>query len=408
MLTERIKSLDGILILSTLGLIILGLVALYSSSMPLVDTGKEGGYFLSQLKWVLLGVGIMLFITYSPNRLLYGLSYILYGLSIIFLVMVIFWGKEGYGATRWLRFGPLGFQPSEYAKVATLLAVSRYLSDERLDINRIKTFAIASALILLPCILIIRQPDLGTGLVYAVMILPVSFWAGLRTENLVLIVIPVLTLFASFNFMLFLFVMVLIVVYLFYIKPPVFLRLLYFILNILIGLLTPLLWNQLKDYQKQRITTFWNPESDPLGAGYQIIQSKVAIGSGGFLGKGFLEGSQTQLRFLPEQHTDFIFAVIGEEFGFIGVLIGLILFAVFLFRIVHLANAYKSYFSSIFAIGAVTVLGSYMFVNIGMTIGLFPVTGLPLPFVSYGGSSLLTNMAIVGILLNFYRFRFEY
>jgi rod shape determining protein RodA len=127
--------------------------------MPLVDTGKEGGYFLSQLKWVLLGVGIMLFITYSPNRLLYGLSYILYGLSIIFLVMVIFWGKEGYGATRWLRFGPLGFQPSEYAKVATLLAVSRYLSDERLDINRIKTFAIASALILLPCILIIRQPD---------------------------------------------------------------------------------------------------------------------------------------------------------------------------------------------------------------------------------------------------------
>jgi rod shape determining protein RodA len=390
------------------GLIVLGLVALYSSSKPLADSSKEGSYFLSQLKWMIMGLGIIFFIAYLPNRVLYGLSYIIYGVLTIFLIMVIFWGKEGYGATRWLRFGAVGFQPSEFAKVATLLAVARYLSDERLDINRIKTFATTSALILIPFILIVRQPDLGTGLVFVIMTLPIFFWAGLRTENLILIVIPLLTLFASFNFVLFLFVMVMIVVYLFYIKPPVYLRFLYFLLNIFIGLLTPLLWNQLKDYQKQRITTFWNPESDPLGAGYQIIQSKVAIGSGGFLGKGFLQGSQTQLRFLPEQHTDFIYAVIGEEFGFIGVLFGLILFTIFLFRIIHMANVYKSRFSSIFAIGVVTVLGFHMFVNIGMTIGIFPVTGLPLPFVSYGGSSLLANMGIVGILLNFYHYRFEY
>jgi rod shape determining protein RodA len=202
--------------------------------------------------------------------------------------------------------------------------------------------------------------------------------------------------------------MILIVFYLFYIKPPVVLRIAYFILNIAIGLVTPLLWNQLKDYQKQRITTFWNPEADPLGAGYQIIQSKVAIGSGGFLGKGFLQGSQTQLRFLPEQHTDFIFAVIGEEFGFIGILFGLVLFTIFLFRIIRMANVYKNHFSSIFAIGAVTIIAFHMFVNMGMTIGIFPVTGLPLPFVSYGGSALITNMIIVGIILNFYRYRFEY
>lgn len=408
MLKERIKGLDIILIVSMLGLIFMGLVALYSSSQPLTAAGKGGNHFLSQVKWVIIGLGVVLFIIYLPNRVIHDLSYILYGLSLILLVMVILWGTEGYGATRWLRLGSFGFQPSEFAKIATLLAVSRYLSDERLDINQLKTFAIASAILLVPFVLIARQPDLGTSMVFAVMTLPIFYWAGLRTENLILILVPVLTLFASFNYILFLFVMILIVFYLFYIKPPIILRIAYFILNIAIGLLTPLLWNQLKDYQKQRITTFWNPEADPLGAGYQIIQSKVAIGSGGFFGKGFLQGSQTQLRFLPEQHTDFIFAVIGEEFGFIGILFGLALFAVFLFRIIRMADVYKNHFSSIFAIGAVTIIAFHMFINMGMTIGIFPVTGLPLPFVSYGGSALLTNMIIVGILLNFYRYRFEY
>ncbi|MCB0288715.1 MAG: rod shape-determining protein RodA, partial [Calditrichaeota bacterium] len=167
-------------------------------------------------------------------------------------------------------------------------------------------------------------------------------------------------------------------------------------------------WNQLKDYQKQRITTFWNPEADPLGSGYQIIQSKVAIGSGGLLGKGFLQGSQTQLRFLPEQHTDFIFAVIGEEFGFLGVLLTLAIFTVLLVRIVHASNMYRSEFSSVIGIGIATIIGFHMFVNVGMTIGLAPVTGLPLPFISYGGSALLSNLLMIGFLLNFYRHRYEY
>lgn len=408
MIKERIKGLDAALIISMFGLIAMGLFALYSSSQPLMDSGKDGSYFTSQLKWVALGSTLMLLIIYLPNRLLHGLSYFLYGISIVFLIMVVFWGSEGYGATRWLRMGPVGFQPSEFAKIATLLAVSRYLSDEKLDINHIKTFAIASGMIFLPFVLIFKQPDLGTALVFVIITLPIFFWAGLKGENLILIVAPVLTLFASFNHIVFLVVLVAIVIYLFYIKPPVVLRIAYFALNIGIGMLTPLLWNQLKDYQKQRITTFWNPEADPLGAGYQIIQSKVAIGSGGFLGKGFLQGSQTQLRFLPEQHTDFIYAVIGEEFGFIGVLAGLVLFGIFLFRIIHMANVYKNRFSSIFAIGAVTIMAFHMFVNMGMAIGIFPVTGLPLPFVSYGGSALLTNMAMVGMLLNFYRYRFEY
>lgn len=408
MLNQRLKTLDPILIFSMIGLLAIGLVALYSSSQSLVQSGSATNYFWSQIRWILIGFGALLAIAFLPNRLLYELSYILYGIALFFLVLVLIWGTEGYGAVRWLRFGGFGFQPSEFAKIATLLAVARYLSEERLDINRLKTFLAAAAFLLAPFLLIAKQPDLGTALVFIVMSLPVLFWAGLRWENLVLILAPGLTLFASFNHITFSLVMVLILVYLFYVKPPMLLRVAYFILNVAIGLLTPFLWNQLKDYQKQRITTFWNPEADPLGSGYQIIQSKVAIGSGGFLGKGFMEGSQTQLRFLPEQHTDFIFAVIGEEFGFLGILAALILFTVFLVRIVQMANTYRSRFSSVFAIGAGSIIGFHMFINAGMTIGLFPVTGLPLPFVSYGGSALLTNMAIVGILLNFYRHRFEY
>lgn len=408
MLNQRLKTLDPILIFSMIGLLAIGLVALYSSSQSLVQSGSATNYFWSQIRWILIGFGALLAIAFLPNRLLYELSYILYGIALFFLVLVLIWGTEGYGAVRWLRFGGFGFQPSEFAKIATLLAVARYLSEERLDINRLKTFLAAAAFLLAPFLLIAKQPDLGTALVFIVMSLPVLFWAGLRWENLVLILAPGLTLFASFNHITFSLVMVLILVYLFYVKPPMLLRVAYFILNVAIGLLTPFLWNQLKDYQKQRITTFWNPEADPLGSGYQIIQSKVAIGSGGFLGKGFMEGSQTQLRFLPEQHTDFIFAVIGEEFGFLGILVALILFTVFLVRIVQMANTYRSRFSSVFAIGAGSIIGFHMFINAGMTIGLFPVTGLPLPFVSYGGSALLTNMAIVGILLNFYRHRFEY
>ncbi|MCB0316857.1 MAG: rod shape-determining protein RodA, partial [Calditrichaeota bacterium] len=182
----------------------------------------------------------------------------------------------------------------------------------------------------------------------------------------------------------------------------------YMVFTVSLWFIRSFFWNQLKDYQKQRITTFWNPEADPLGSGYQIIQSKVAIGSGGLLGKGFLQGSQTQLRFLPEQHTDFIFAVIGEEFGFLGVLLTLAIFTVLLVRIVHASNMYRSEFSSVIGIGIATIIGFHMFVNVGMTIGLAPVTGLPLPFISYGGSALLSNLLMIGFLLNFYRHRYEY
>jgi rod shape determining protein RodA len=350
----------------------------------------------------------MLFVAFLPNRLYYDFAYVVYAISIILLILVFVIGTTGLGATRWLRFGSVGIQPSEIAKIATLLALARYLSDEHLEINRPKVFIIASTMVIVPFALIARQPDLGTALVFVVLVLPIFYWVGLKTATLILILIPVIVLFASFNTVTFIVTLLLILLYLIYLKPSLISGSAYFFLNIVTGFITPMLWNQLKDYQKQRITTFWNPEADPLGAGYQIIQSKVAIGSGGFFGKGFLQGSQTQLRYLPEQHTDFIYAVIGEEFGFVGVFIGLVLFAVLLFRIIYIANLCKSLFSSTIAIGIGTIIGFHMFINIGMTIGLFPVTGLPLPFISYGGSALITNMTMAGLLLNFYRSRYEY
>jgi len=257
-------------------------------------------------------------------------------------------------------------------------------------------------------VLIVRQPDLGTSLVFIAIALPMFYWAGLKEGNLILIITPLIVVFASFQFYTFLFVMVLLMVYLILSKRNIHLIIFNFIFNILMGLITPVLWNHLQPYQKNRIKIFLNPEADPKGAGYQIIQSKVAIGSGGFTGRGFLQGSQTQLRFLPEQHTDFIYAVIGEEFGFLGVLVGLILFLTLFLRGIYIATLMRNRFNSIVTIGIITILAFHTIINIGMTIGLLPVTGLPLPFLSYGGSALTTDFIMIGILLNFYKNRFEY
>ncbi|NOX37696.1 MAG: rod shape-determining protein RodA [Calditrichaeota bacterium] len=403
-----LKRIDPWLLIAVFGLIGMGLVALYSSSYPAIQTGKGTNYFMFQVFWVIVGTMVMVLVALVPHRTFFNVSYLFYGISIALLILVLFVGTRGMGATRWLRLGPFNIQPSEIAKVATLMAVARYLSSERININQLRYFLTASLFFLIPFLLIVKQPDLGTSLVFVVMVLPVFYWAGLNTGNLFLIIIPFLTLIASFNYYAFFGVMAILVVYLIYSRRPLRVAIFNFLLNIFIGMITPFLWNQLQPYQKKRILTFANPESDPLGAGYQVIQSMVAIGSGGLTGKGFLQGSQTQLRFLPEQHTDFIFAVIGEEFGFLGVTLGLVLFALLLFRIFRIASLVKSQYFSILSVGIATVIGFHMVINIGMTIGLLPVTGLPLPFISYGGSAMLTNLGMVGMLLNFYRNRFEY
>ncbi len=405
---QYLKNIDFILLLAVVGLIFLGLMALYSSSHPSLDAGFGNNYFLKQFIWILIGFGLIIILYFLPNRWIYASAYYFYGLSLFFLLLVIFVGKMGQGAERWLQIGPVSFQPSEFAKFATILAVAKFLSRDEANPNHIPDFLIASIFVVVPFALIIRQPDLGTSMVFLAISLPMFFWAGLKLSNLLLIAMPILIMLASFHFFTFLVLMLILVVYLVLSHRSKLILISNFLLNIVMGLLTPVLWNNLKPYQRNRIKIFLNPESDPRGAGYQIIQSKVAIGSGGGLGKGFMQGSQTQLRFLPEQHTDFIYAVVGEELGFLGALTGLTLFFVLLIRGVQIASMVKNKFNSIVAIGIVTVIAFHMIINIGMTIGLFPVTGLPLPFISYGGSAMVTNLVMIGILLNFYKNRYEY
>lgn len=408
MLEKWFQRADVLLILSVCGLLIMGFVALYSSSYSIHQQTTDGLiYFKFQIVWFFIGLIALIVILLIPPRIFYEYSYVIYIMTLILLITVLFI-NYGNGARRWFNLGFIRFQPSELAKMAIILAVARYLSNTNVDLNKFKDFFTGLLFFIPPFLLIIKQPDLGTALVFMVLILPLFYWAGLKGGNVFLFIAPMIVLIASFNFYFFLITMLVIVGYLYYSKRSLFAGATVFLINIFVGLITPVLWNNLREYQRQRIKIFLSPEADPLGAGYQIIQSKVAIGSGGLWGKGLLNGTQTQLRFLPEQHTDFIFAVIGEELGYIGVFIALVLFTSLLINAIRIANAQKSKFSSIVAIGIVTLIGFHMIVNIGMTIGLLPVTGLPLPFISYGGSAMLLNLSMIGLLLNFYHHRFEY
>ena len=392
-----LSKIDFILLSIVILLSIAGLLALYSAT----NTTQSQGYFLRQVTVLTIGFSLLFVTTFTPLKIILRLSYLFYGISIFVLVLVFFFGVIGYGAERWLYLGPVKLQPSEPAKIATVLAVARYLSRPEVDINRFKHLAVVLGFILVPFLLIARQPDLGTSLVFLAMIIPVLFWAGLNWFALFVLIAPLITAIVAFNAVAFTIWMILIMVILFFSGRKILVLATIFILHVFVGIATPKMWDQLRPYQKQRILTFANPEQDPRGSGYQIIQSKVAIGSGGLWGKGFLKGSQTQLRFLPAQHTDFIFSVIGEEWGFMGVATIMALFFLLLVYLLYLATVVKSPFSSISLIGIMVILFFHIFVNIGMTVGLAPVTGLPLPFISYGGSFLLTTLFMIGLAMNF-------
>jgi rod shape determining protein RodA len=382
-------------------LIAIGTVAIYSATYAAdIDTGN---FFVKQLIWAVTGLSFMFFISLIPIRLINRFAYWIYGISIFLLIMVLFFGRIGQGAERWLVIGPVHIHPSELSKLATVLAVSKYLSDKYADVNQVRYFGISVLLILVPFLLIARQPDLGTALVFLALVIPLLFWAGLNWFAIFTILTPVLTMILSFNFWAFLFLMISISLVLVFSRKKPAILVAVFLLNIVVGIVTPYLWNQLRPYQQKRILTFVNPEQDPKGAGYQIIQSQVAIGSGGVWGKGYMNGSQTHLRFLPAQHTDFIFSVIGEEFGFAGITVVLLLFLILILRLIHIASLIREQFESMTVIGITTIIAFHTLINVGMTIGMAPVTGLPLPFLSYGGSALIANLLMMGIVLNISR-----
>jgi rod shape determining protein RodA len=305
------------------------------------------------------------------------------------------------GAGRWLDFAGFRFQPSEFAKIGYLLASSLWLSKHKVSITEPKSLVVPGLLFIVPFLLVLKQPNLSTALVFTAVTLVHFYWAGFRLVDLFLLVSPVASVIFSAASALY---WNLLIICVFFVsikfKFPLWLIVLVMTLDIGSGYISQWAWNSMEDHQQSRVLTFIDPMRDPKGEGYQVIQSQVAMGSGGIFGKGFGEGSQTNLAFLPEEHTDFIFSVLGEQFGFMGTFVVLILFFILILRGIMICRLHTDSFVNLLVAGACTILFFHTFVNIAMTVGFMPVTGLPLPFLSYGGSFVLTCMILIGLLIN--------
>ncbi len=342
------KDFDRQLILATLIIFTIGIGFLFSATY---QRGPE--IVIKQLLWFCLGSTIFIFIINLDYRKILEISPLLYVLMIILLIGVLVFGSKRFGAQRWLEIGPINFQPSEFAKLIIMLVCVRFLSTAKP--YSFKQIVPILLLFGVPFFLILKEPDLGTAIMLVPLFLGLLFVWGISKRALISLTI--------------------------------------------IGILIlPFGWHILRDYQRERLLVFLNPDIDPLGAGYTIIQSKIAIGSGGFLGKGWLSGTQNQLNFLAERHTDFIFSVVGEEWGFLGAVFIIACYFYLLKRALRVAELTPALSGRLLAIGIVILIGTQVFVNIAMTIGLMPVVGLPLPFVSYGGSSLVMSLSLVALL----------
>ncbi len=394
----------GILI-SALLLVLIGLASIYSATY---DAGASD-FFNRQLIWAGFGLAALLVVMFIPFRTLQLVSYPLYIFSVLLLIAVLLFGKTVAGSKSWFGFGSFGLQPSEFVKVTCVLALATYLSDKKINLSRFKNLSIAVSIVLIPVALIIRQPDVGTAIIYVFMIIPVLYWAGASLTLMLIIISPAAAaVTALFGITPFLIVLAILLITFFVLKENKLISAIIFSITVLVGVSVKFIYGKLAPYQQKRIDVFLNPEADPLGSGYNVIQSKVAIGSGGVLGKGFLEGSQTQLNFIPAQWTDFIYCVPAEEFGFVGSILILILFAYILFRSISVASTAKNRFASLVSMGVVSIFSAHILINIGMVMGIMPVIGVPLPLLSYGGSFLLSSMVMVGLLLNMYINRKEY
>jgi rod shape determining protein RodA len=384
-------------------LIIIGLVAVYSST---VNHPIASGNFQKQLSWAIVSL-IAFIVVYSiPQQLFKMLAIPSFIFSLVLLVVVLFAGKTVYGSKSWMSIGPFGFQPSEFAKLGMILCLSHWLTYKNRDINNIKDIGIALAIGFIPIVLILMEPDTGTAIVFMIITLSLIYWSGISLFGLFVVLSPGIVIIASlFGTVPFIIALLLVLVALLLFKKDLFNSTTVFVLNLGASFFFDYIFRFLKPHQQKRIESFLDPAMDPLGSGYNALQAKLAIGSGGFTGKGFLQGNQTQLRFIPEQWTDFIYCVIGEEFGFIGSLFVLILFLIIFIRLLNITNLAKDRFSVLVIVGILSLMFSHFAINIGMNVGITPVIGLPLPFLSYGGSSLLVNMIMIGIVLNIYRNR---
>jgi len=398
-----IKKIDWLIFLLLLLLMFSGVFAIYSASTSKIGEGfRTQNFYLKQLIWIFISLIFLFVLLKIPMPVIDFLIIPVYIITIIFLIIVLFL-PEVKGSHRWISFGLANFQPSELAKLVTILFLSKLISKPYITEWQIllRSFAV----VLLPVILILLEPDLGTALTLIISLFAMLLISGLPLLFLILIISPILSIITSFSLPVF-FIYILIFLFVLY-KTRLSIVAIGFagVLNAFIFFITPIIWNGLKTYQQNRILSFIDPMRDPFGAGYQIIQSKIAIGSGSIFGKGFLMGTQKNLNFLPEHHTDFIFSVIGEEFGFFGCVIILVLFFLFLMRIMKGINKLKRPEMKYVGMGILAYLTFQVFINIGMNIGIVPTTGIPLPFISYGGSNLLINVISVGIILKYLKER---
>ncbi len=376
----------------------IGMVALFSISVNQFGVIAITA-FTKQLLFMIPAIIGFLFILFIPKYLIHKYIYLMYGLILV-LVTVPFLLSTIAGTHRWINIGlPVAFQPSEFAKWIVVVALAKYLSDHNLEMKKFSTLIFPIFIALLPAAIILQQPDLGTALILLTPVLPMLYWVGSRPFHLFMLMAPIFSIGTAFHTVSFTTWAIIMGVILYLSRPNIFFGIIFYFGNIFLGLLAPLLWNGLRPYQQKRILTLFNPELDPLGAAYQTIQSKVAIGSGGFLGKGIGEGTQTHLKFLPVQESDFIVSVIGEEFGFITIAFMLIVFASFILKIINLAFYSKERFAGLVLIGIGIIFLSHVFVNAAMSTGLIPVKGLPLPFISAGGSFLLSCYIMVALVL---------
>lgn len=397
--------IDFITLFCVLALVAIGVGSVYSATY---DAGASA-FFHRQAIWACIGFLVMVAIALLPFRTIQLLSYPLYAISVLILLAVLVMGKTIAGTKGWFGFGGFGLQPSELAKVTTIMALAYYLSDRQVNLQRSKHVFITMGIVLLPVSLILLQPDMGTAMIYVGALLFILIWSGASTFLILAFVAPAAAAIATLSgTTAFVLVVVATVVIIFLLRENWLMSAVVFSLTVLTGASVQFMFGKLAPYQQKRILTFLNPDADPLGAGYNVIQSKIAIGSGGFFGKGFLQGSQTQLNFIPAQWTDFIYCVPSEEFGFVGAFLILILLSAVLLRGVQTAASVKNRYGSIVAIGIVSTLAVHIVINMGMAMGMMPVIGVPLPFMSYGGSNLLSNMIMAGLLLNMYANRKEY
>ncbi len=399
---SRIRQLDKALVVSVAALALYGLATLYSAGQTDVPTFVETIWH-RQLLWLGLSLVVAgLTFRTSPRMLEWATPWV-YGIALFLLVLTLLIGVgagTAAGSKSWIAIGGHRFgQPAELAKLATILMLARQLAALREAPSTLRDLIVPGLIAGFPCVLVLKQPDLGSAIVFVAILFFMLFWAGTKPSLLLLAASPVIGLVLAFSTVAWGVWIALLAILLLWWRPYLWEGVAIMGLNVLGGVLALPFWNRLAPYQQNRLLAFLNPDVDPRAAGWHVIQSKVAVGSGGLLGKGFTEGTQKRLAFLPAQHTDFIFSIVGEELGFVGVLAALALFAWLLFGLLRVARKATDPFSSLCVFGIAGLFFTHIVENVGMTINLMPITGIPLPFFSYGGSFLLACSIGVGIAL---------